>query len=75
MRRYRCTNCGNVTRFDVTSVVRSRCFYHYSVAGDLEIEEPEEISRVVEEVSCRWCATPKFVEIFTQETETSVSEV
>jgi hypothetical protein len=44
------------------------------VAGDLEIEEPEELSRVVEEVSCRWCATPKFVEIVTEEPENTVSE-
>jgi hypothetical protein len=44
------------------------------VAGDLEIEEPEELSRVVEEVSCRWCATPKFVEIVTEEPQHTVSE-
>ena len=71
MRRYRCTNCGNITRFDVSALVRTKCFYHYSISGELEIEEPEEVSRVIEEVSCRWCATPKFIEVISEEQEPS----
>lgn len=62
-RRYRCTNCGNVTRFDVTMSVRARSYFHYSIAGDLSVEDTEELSRVVEEVSCRWCGTSRFVEV------------
>jgi hypothetical protein len=34
---------------------RTRGFHHYSLAGDLEIEDPEVLSEVVEDVVCRWC--------------------
>jgi dihydrofolate synthase/folylpolyglutamate synthase len=44
--RYRCTSCGNLTRFDVTVLRRTRGFHHYSLAGDLEIEDPEVLSEV-----------------------------
>ena len=33
--RYRCTACGNLTRFDVVSTRRTRAFHHYTVGGDL----------------------------------------
>ena len=55
--RYRCTACGNLTRFDVTSTVRSRAFHHYTVGGDLERQDVEILSESIEEVSCRWCGT------------------
>lgn len=59
--RYRCTACGNLTRFDVTSTRRTRAFHHYTVGGDLEIEDPEVLSEVIEEVSCRWCGSASSV--------------
>ena len=55
--RYRCTACGNLTRFDVTTTVRSRAFHHYSVGGELEREDVEILSETVEDVSCRWCSS------------------
>lgn len=55
--RYRCTTCGNLTRFDVTSTRRTRAFHHYSVGGELEIEDEEVLDERVEEVACRWCGT------------------
>ena len=55
--RYRCTACGNLTRFDVVSTRRSRAFHHYTVGGELEIEDAEVLSESVEEVACRWCGT------------------
>ncbi len=55
--RYRCTACGNLTRFDVTSTVRTRAFHHYSVGGELELEDVEVLSETIEEVSCRWCSS------------------
>lgn len=55
-RRYRCNACGNLTRFDVTSTVRSRSFHHYTVGGELRIEDTEVLDEHVEEVSCRWCS-------------------
>ena len=53
--RYRCAACGNVTRFDVVSSRRTRAFHHYSIGGDLEIEEEEVLAAEVESVTCRWC--------------------
>ena len=53
--RYRCNACGNLTRFDVTTSRRERAFHHYSVGGELEIEDTEVLEEVVEEVRCRWC--------------------
>lgn len=62
--RYRCTACGNLTRFDVTTTRRTRAFHHYTVGGDLQVEEEEEVlSEVVEEVTCRWCGTGTSVEV------------
>jgi hypothetical protein len=60
--RYRCTACGNLTRFDVTSTRRSRAFHHYTVGGELTVEDEVVLSEVVEEVSCRWCDSPGAVE-------------
>jgi hypothetical protein len=59
--RYRCTHCGNLTRFDVTLSRRSRSYHHYTVGGDLEVEETEVLDERVEEVACRWCGTGKDV--------------
>lgn len=53
--RYRCTACGNLTRFDVVATRKTRAFHHYSLGGDLEVEEEEELSSSVEEITCRWC--------------------
>ena len=55
--RYRCTACGNLTRFDVTETRSTRAFHHYTVGGDLEIEDVEVLSQHIESVSCRWCGT------------------
>jgi hypothetical protein len=53
--RYRCTTCGNLTRFDVTTSRRERAFHHYTVGGALTIEDPEVLEERVEHVECRWC--------------------
>ncbi|HET8990584.1 MAG TPA: hypothetical protein VFN59_05750 [Acidimicrobiales bacterium] len=61
--RYRCTACGNLTRFDVVETTSVRAFYHYSVGGDLSVEEPEVVARAVESVTCRWCGHGRQVEV------------
>jgi hypothetical protein len=63
--RYRCTACGNLTRFDVTSTVRTRAFHHYSVGGELTVEESEVLSETVDDVRCRWCGVGTSVEAVT----------
>lgn len=55
--RYRCDSCGNLTRFDVTSTRRTKAFHHYTVGGELEIEEEQVLDEVIEDVACRWCGT------------------
>ena len=65
--RYRCAACGNLTRFDVTVTRRTRAFHHYTVGGDLEVEDTEVLSELVEDVSCRWCGTGASVEALAPE--------
>ncbi len=64
--RYRCTACGNVTRFDVTMTRRTSAFYHFTVGGDLTVEEEQVLAEDVEEVSCRWCGSAHAVETVAQ---------
>jgi hypothetical protein len=54
--RYRCSSCGNLTRFDVVTTRRTRAFHHYSVGGELTLEEETVLGENVEEVTCRWCS-------------------
>lgn len=61
--RYRCTACGNLTRFDVTSSRRTRAFHHFSVGGELLVEDVEVLDEQIEEVSCRWCGTGASIEV------------
>jgi hypothetical protein len=48
---------------ETTSV---RSFHHFTVGGDLTIEEPEVISKTVESVTCRWCGHGRGVEVVTE---------
>ncbi len=61
--RYRCTACGNLTRFDIVETTSVRAFYHFTVGGDLSVEEPEVIAHTVDEVTCRWCGHGRGVEV------------
>ncbi len=61
--RYRCAACGNLTRFDVVTNRRTRAFHHYSVGGDLTVEDVEVLDESVEAVTCRWCGNGKAVEV------------
>jgi hypothetical protein len=65
--RYRCTACGNVTRFDVVVTRRSRAFHHYTVGGELTVEEEQVLAETVDDVSCRWCGTGTAVEALVEE--------
>ncbi|MET0895815.1 MAG: hypothetical protein ABWY80_08185 [Acidimicrobiia bacterium] len=53
--RYRCTACGNLTRFEVVASQRTRALHHFSVAGDLTIEDEAVLDSSVDLVSCVWC--------------------
>jgi hypothetical protein len=60
--RYRCTSCGNLTRFDVVGVRRTKAYHHFTTSGDLHVEEVEVLGDTVESVTCRWCGTTGAVE-------------
>ena len=60
--RYRCVACGNLTRFDVVATRRTRSFHHYTVGGELTVEDEQVLSEVVEDVTCRWCGSGRSVE-------------
>jgi hypothetical protein len=60
--RYRCTACGNLTRFDVTRTRTTKSFHHFTVGGELEVEDEEVLSDSVADVSCRWCGHGRSVE-------------
>ena len=61
--RYRCTACGNLTRFTVTTTRRSRSFHHFTVGGELSVEDEEVLDETVESVACRWCGNGDKVEV------------
>ena len=64
--RYRCGACGNLTRFDVTTTRTTRAFHHYSVGGELNVEEERVLDEHVDEVSCRWCGHGRAVEMVSE---------
>jgi hypothetical protein len=60
--RYRCSACGNLTRFDVVTSRRTRAFHHYTVGGELRVEDETVLHEHVDEVTCRWCGNGAAVE-------------
>lgn len=54
-KRFRCTACGNLTRFDVVATERTRRFHHQELGGPATVEEEQLLQRTVEDVVCRWC--------------------
>lgn len=52
---YRCRACGNRTRFDVVTTSTSRAFHHYTLGGELTVEDVTVTAAHVESVHCRWC--------------------
>jgi hypothetical protein len=55
MTLYKCGACGNKTRFDVYESKRTRSFFHFTLGGDLTVEEEEALEHRIERVVCRWC--------------------
>ena len=57
MNGYRCDACGNKTRFDVFETKRVRAFHHFTLGGEVSVEEEEILDHNVERVVCRWCGS------------------
>ena len=61
--RWRCTLCGNLTRFDVTRSSRVVEYVHLDLGGEARVEEQEVLSESIESVRCRWCEAADQVEL------------
>lgn len=61
--RWRCTLCGNLTRFDVTRSTRAVEYVHLDSVGVPRVEEREVVDETLESVRCRWCNTADRVEL------------
>ena len=72
--RFRCTACGNLTRFDVVSSRRTRAFHHYTVGGELSVEDEVVLDERIEEVACRWCGTGDHIETLSADDAAAVTE-
>jgi hypothetical protein len=46
----------------VVETRRTRAFHHYTLAGDLSIEEEEVLASERELVTCRWCGASDGIE-------------
>ena len=61
--RWRCSGCGNLTRFDVTRTRRTTEFWHFDLAGEHRVEETAVLGESVEQVTCRWCGRSDAIEL------------
>jgi hypothetical protein len=60
--RFRCDSCGNLTRFDVVESRRTRAYYHFTVGGELDVQDEEVLDAQRESVTCRWCGLSDRIE-------------
>ena len=44
-----------LTRFDVVATKRTRAFHHFTLGGDLTVEDEAVLAETIEDVKCRWC--------------------
>jgi hypothetical protein len=61
--RWRCAQCGNLTRFDVVRVSRTREFWHQELSGAPVVEDAQVLDGEIESVACRWCSGGGTVEL------------
>jgi len=61
--RWRCTACGNLTRFDVVRTTRTREYVHADLSGEARVEEREVLAETIEQVTCRWCSGVNTIEL------------
>lgn len=61
--RWRCRQCGNLTRFDVVRRARLTEFVHVDLSGEPTVEESSVLDEVLESVQCRWCGGLHTVEL------------
>ena len=53
--RWRCSHCGNLTRFDVERRRHTEEFWHMDLSGQPEVEQITLLDEEILRVRCRWC--------------------
>ncbi len=61
--RWRCGQCGNLTRFDVRRSVQSVEYWHANLSGHYAIEEVTVEREEIAAVTCRWCGSAASIEL------------
>ncbi len=61
--RWRCAQCGNLTRFDVVRTRRTREFWHLDLSGEPTVESTDVLADDVEAVTWRWCGSGAAIEV------------
>ncbi|MFN8076271.1 MAG: hypothetical protein U0Q15_12735 [Kineosporiaceae bacterium] len=61
--RWRCTACGNLTRFDLTRSSLVVEYVHVDLAGQARVEETTVVEDQWRQVRCRWCDGVDTVEL------------
>lgn len=72
--RWRCGQCGNLTRFDVVRSSRVREYVHLDLSGEPTIEDTEVLSERLEEIRCRWCGATGSIELVPRPATESVED-
>jgi hypothetical protein len=72
--RWRCSQCGNLTRFDVVRSARVKEFVHLDLSGEPRVEDSEVLSETLDEVRCRWCGSTGTIEMVPRPTATEEPE-
>lgn len=73
--RWRCAQCGNLTRFDVLRAARLKEYVHLDLAGVPHIEESETVEETLLEVRCRWCGSTEAIELVARPTADEAAEM
>ena len=55
----------------MTATRRTRAFHHFTLGGELSVEDEEVLAENVEEVTCRWCGTGTAVEVLEDDDHSS----
>ncbi|WP_372734000.1 hypothetical protein [Nocardioides sp.] len=61
--RWRCGACGNLTRFDVRRTRSTVEYWHFDLAGEVQVEDSHVRGETVESVTCRWCGRADAIEV------------
>ena len=61
--RYRCGGCGNLTRFTVIATTRTSSYHHFTLGGELGIEDVEVLAKKIDSVVCRICGQDKNIQV------------